>query len=232
MKNNSLLNSQKSQTKFIFLLLIIISFFGVTDLAIETGFIKGLEKIYTHFWIIICLLICLFIQTIHFTSLYKKNYPFLIRQKNQKENLKILLKQLLIQNSILILISFFLTSTGLALKYFGFISFDGFPHALFVLIRFSIYLNLLNFFVAIIYWISNIKWTILTEIIIFIFIFICPIKVTPFNSFYFNFANYLLANPFTNEILEITCSIINVFLMTLVDHILFRLAFLKRNDVG
>ena len=77
MKNNTLLNGKKSQSEFIFLLLIIISFFGVTDLAIETGFIKGLETIYTHFWIIICLLICLFIQTIHFTSLYKKNYPFM-----------------------------------------------------------------------------------------------------------------------------------------------------------
>ena len=232
MKNNTLLNGKKSQSEFIFLLLIIISFFGVTDLAIETGFIKGLETIYTHFWIIICLLICLFIQTIHFTSLYKKNYPFLIRQKNQKENLKILLRQLLIQNSTIILISFFLTSTGLALKYFGLLSFECWPHTLFVLVRLAIYLNLLNFVIAIIYWISNIKWTILTEILIFAFLFICPIKVTPFNSFYFNFANYLLANPFTNEILEITCSILNIFLITLVNYILFKLAFLKKNYVG
>lgn len=231
------LNSYKF--KAIFLILVILSIYGVFDIAIRTGFFYGLYMIYNNQWVIAILLFCLFVNTLNICELYKKNYSIIIRNKTKKEYLKEISKIIIITNTIVILMSFMITCIFLFFKYAGDFSVGNTINGVNILfytiyhfIRFIIISSLLSLLIFYCWKFLNSFFSFLISIILSLSLVISPISLEIVTHFKMFFGYYLLAPRFENITLDIQFSLLTIIIIMIIDLVLFQIINYVKRDIG
>lgn len=228
-----------SMFKAIFLLLIIISLYGILNREKDSNLFYDFYLIYKNPWMLCCLEVCLLINTINFVQLFHKRYQILIRNNNRAKNLKDMTHYVIILNSIIIFISFLLTSLGLILKNFGdftLVSINGVNILcliIFMILKILCFCVLSSIAMLYIQNITNIKCTLCISILITILFIITPIHITTdSHPFSINFVTYLVSYESTNILRDINQSLLMALILISGCLILYNLAKQSRIDLG
>lgn len=224
--------------KAIFLILIIISFYGVVDAAINTGFLYGLFCIYTNQWVVSILMFCIFLNAINYCSLYKNNYSVILRCKNKEQHLKETIINVVISNSLIVLISVILTCIPLLIKYPGdFGSYVTINEANlyfyipFMILRLIVFINVLSIITVSIYYSCKEIVSLVVSLALSISVLIFSYSVLILDNFKWFFGSYLVNPMFPNITNDICYTLLQVLILMIISLSLFKITTIIKKDL-
>ena len=239
-KMSFVINSFNSyKFKGIFLILIINSFYGVMDIANQTGFFYGIYSIYNSSWFNAILLLCLFVNTLNICDLYKKNYSVIIRHKSKKSYIAEMSIIIFITNGIVILLSFMMSCIPLFFKYIGDfsinMSINGINILIYFIYHFCRFILISSVLSLILYYLWNLihpLFSFILACLIALSLVIYPISFEIATHFKFFFGYYLLNPRFENITLDIYYSLLLILILVTIATILYQVISALRRDMG
>lgn len=244
LKENMKFNVNSNQFRLTLLLILCFNLYGTAYLATNLTYLDAMLNIITNGYYIVCLIGLTLLNTINTFDKFEKNDFYILRFKDRKTYLKQLILNVLMSNTILLVMNLVVLIIGLNLfassKFviYNFLdySISNIIYLLFYLVRLFFIIQIVATINACLLKIVNNKIVIGINLILYLVILFTPYEpkrvVSSVSNMFINISDYMRLHYYSNFPLEIFCSILYIFIPLIMSFILFKFTIKKMKNIG
>ncbi len=244
LKENMKFNVNSNQFRLILLLILCFNLYGTAYLATNLTYLDGMINIITNGYYVVSLIGLVLLNTINTFDKFEKNDFYILRFKDRKMYLKQLIINVLMSNTILLVMNLVVLIIGLNLfasskfviSNFLDYSIPNIVYIIFYLLRLFFIIQIIAIINVCLLKIINNKFVIGINLILYLAILFTPYEpkrvVSSISNMFLSISDYMRLHYYSNFSLEIFCSVIYIFIPLVISFILFNFTKNKMKNIG